>query len=97
MSEDERYREFLEVQAKLFERHGDMCRAVIDTPGDGGPRGCRAARTRRRVSYRQLLDADPEVVEFRARFPDTDSVWRRHREETGGLSIMAPLEAAGRR
>ena len=91
MSEDERYREFLRAHDRLFERHGYMCQAVMD---DLETEGCEAAGPLALVAaYQRLLDADPEVAEFQARFPDTDSVWRRHREEAGGLSIFAPMMA----
>src|SRR5215210_148238 len=74
MSEDERYREFLRAHDRLFERHGYMCQAVMD---DLETEGCEAAGPLALVAaYQRLLDADPEVAEFQARFPDTDSVWR---------------------
>ena len=93
MDEERRYREFLQVHDRLVWRHGPEYWATFDaavTAGDDEGRVMGLLAT-----YYRRLEADPEVVEFQAQFPDTDSVWRRHWQETASFrSCSAAFPAA---
>jgi hypothetical protein len=76
MRDDERFIEFLWMHDRLAERHEATFQAACDAAENASKDG-----TRLLAAHQKALDADPEVVAFRARYPATDSVWRRFDEE----------------